>query len=750
MHKFQGLLVASVVALVGLAGCGNSQAPAGGTISGGTAEAVIQVLSNRADLISDGDALVELVFAPGADPSKAKVTLNGSDITSAFAQRPNGRTMGLVTGLQLGRNVLQVGSSGAPGTVSIITNYPNSGPIFSGPQFERHFCQEGAVDAACNQPAQYTYLYKSSNPDQTGLLPYDPENPPDDVADTTTNEGTTLPFIVRQELGYQDRDQYKILTLFQPGMDWQPWTPQPQWNRKLLITHGGNCGASYSPGNAPLTDYSGTIPENPAFEQSYIRALGLGFAVMSTALDNTGHNCNLSLGAESIMMAKERLVEQYGELRYTIGTGCSGGSIAQATMANAYPGLYQGLLTMCAYPDTFSAGAQFADYHLLRKYFEDPTRWAPDSPWIPNQMAQVYGHLSPVNAIAADELLFKAAVNPVGDCFGDRSYHPQTNPGGVRCGIIEYMSIIWGFRDPAVWSPVEKSINKSFAGTPLGNSGIQYGLTALQQGLITPAQFVDVNAKIGGLDIDSQPQAARTKADRIAIGNVYRSGMINMANKLNTVAIINFVGPDPGAAHDSLHAWWVRWRLDREHGNHDNHIMWGGPTPLIGDPNFVYLGLVAMDGWLAAVETDTSADPMEVKLTRNKPADMHDKCSNGSGVFAEEEACIDAMQAAYAYSTPRNVAGGLRENDNLECQLKPFSREDDYGRVPLTEAQWQTLESLFADGVCDYSKPPLSQTHTVPWLTYQDHNGSAIYGGTPLPAAPERSRGGWSSPAFTY
>lgn len=750
MDTMQKWRAAGTAALVLLAACGRSDPMQGAPRAGGTAEAVIQMLSNRADLLSGDDALVELVFAPGADPSKARVTLNGEDVTSAFARKPNGRHMGLLTGLRLGDNTLQVGSSGAPGTVSILTNHPNGGPIFSGPQFARLRCQEGAVDAACNQPAVYTLLYKSTDPSQTGLLPYDPEDPPSDLAQTTTLDGVTLPFIVRLETGYQDRDQYKILTLFQPGMDWTAWAPQPQWNRKLLVTHGGNCGASYTPGEAPLEDYSGTIPANPAFEQSYIRALGQGFAVMSTALDNTGHNCNLSLGAESIMMAKERLVEQYGELRYTIGTGCSGGSIAQATMANAYPGLYQGLLTMCAYPDTFSAGAQFADYHLLRKYFEDPSRWAEDAPWTPTQMAQVYGHISPVNAIAADELLFKAATNPVGDCFGANSYHPTTNPGGVRCGIIEYLRNISGLRDPSVWSPTEQALGRSFAGTPLGNSGIQYGLTALQQGLITPAQFVDVNVKVGGLDIDAQPQAARTIADRPAIGNIYRSGMVNMANQLNTVAIINFVGPDPGVAHDSVHAWWVRWRLDREHGNHDNHVMWGGPAPLIGDLNFVYLGITAMDGWLSAVEQDLSDDPIALKLTRNKPADMHDKCSNGSGVFVEQEACITALEAAYAYSTPRNVAGGLRENDNLECQLKPFSREDDYGLVPFTETQWAALESLFATGVCDYSKPPLDQGPTLPWLTYQDANGNAVFGGTPLPAAPERSGSGWNSPAFRY
>ena len=164
----------------------------------------------------------------------------------------------------------------------------------------------------------------------------------------------------------------------------------------MLITHGGGCGASYAPGNPPLEDYSGTIPADvPGVEQSYVTALGRGFAVLSTALDNTGHNCNVAMQAESLMMAKERLVEQYGPIRYTIGTGCSGGSIAQHTIANAYPGIYQGLVTTCSYPDVLTAGAQFADYHLLRLYFEDPSRWAPGWSWTADQMAAGRGSRHP-------------------------------------------------------------------------------------------------------------------------------------------------------------------------------------------------------------------------------------------------------------------------------------------------------------------------------------------------------------------
>ncbi len=230
-----------------------------------------------------------------------------------------------------------------------------------------------------------------------------------------------MPFIVRREDGFQDRDRYTIITLWQPGQEWSRFAPQRQFNHKVLVTHGGGCGASYGPGDPPLDDYSGTIPAGvPGIDPSYVTALGRGFAVLSTALDNTGHNCNVALNAESVMMAKERFVEQYGTIRYTIGTGCSGGSIAQHTVANAYPGIYQGLVTTCSYPDTFTAGAQFADYHLLRLYFEDPSRWAPGVVWSPTQFAAVEGHLTHINAVVADEGLFKAALNPEDDCPGTR------------------------------------------------------------------------------------------------------------------------------------------------------------------------------------------------------------------------------------------------------------------------------------------------------------------------------------------
>lgn len=670
MHQSITVLAAGVLfALLSACGNSNNKAPQitspdienpgnGGNPAPSTDNAQIVVLSNRADMLSGGDALIE-VIPPASQPiTSLLVKLNGSDISNQVALRENQRWMGRITGMILGENTLNVKANNLKPVERTLHNYPNEGPIFSGPQVPRLSCQEGGEPGTCNQPAQYTYLYKSSSPGSIGLQPYDPENPATDVANTTTDHGVTVPFIVRQELGYQDRDQYRILTLFNPDEGWEPWAPQPQWNRKVLITHGGSCGTSFTPGSAKLNDFSGTFDDIPLLEQSYVTGLSRGFAVMSTALNNGGHNCDVVLQAESMIMAKERIVEQYGEIRYTLGTGCSGGSITQTTVANAYPGIYQGLITMCAYPDSMTAGLQFADLHLMRNYFEDPgSSLSRGVFWLPTQWGDVEGHLTHLNAITADEGLFKGATEPTGNCYGPNSYHPQNNPQGQRCGIIDALTHIVGIRDQSLWTPMEQAAGRGFAHLPLGNTGVQYGLLPFQQGRITAQQFADLNIHIGGLNVDIKPQPERTQADPIAVRNMYRSGMVMVGNNLNTVPILNFVGPDPGIAHDSVHAWWVRWRLDREHGNHDNHVMWAGVTPLVGDLNWVHEGIVEMDKWVAAIEQDTSNRAIAEKVVANKPADLQDRCILPTGIAAVGEACVDVLQLAYAYGTPRTQAG---------------------------------------------------------------------------------------------
>jgi hypothetical protein len=553
------------------------------------------------------------------------------------------------------------------------------------------------------------------------------------VAITTTDQGVTVPFIVRIETGYEDRDQYQIATLFQPGKAWAPWAPQPQWNHKLLITHGASCGIDHESGTAPsVTGDTAGAGGSPT------TALGLGFAVMSTALDNAGHDCSLLTEAESLIMAKEHLIESYGDIRYTIGTGCSGGSLVQQQVANAYPGIYQGILPQCSFPDAWSTGQQLVDYHLDRAYFEDPSKWGGGVVWTPAQIAAVEGHPNHVNAIILDSLYWTALGDPTNPCAGvsDTERWSPTNTGGVRCTLADYMVNALGRRP-----------SDGYAGRPLDNVGVEYGLTALQQGLITPAQFVDLNAKIGGGDINIKPTADRTAADEPALANSYKDGLVNETNNLGNVAIIDLRGTDQGEFHDVYRAFAIRARLEQQNGTFANQVIWEGVVPLIGDVNYTTQGLLAMDRWLSAVEKDGSSRSLAQKIIADKPSDVHDQCTDGLGQVIPNQTVCQLINPVF--STPRIVAGESIATDVQKCQLKPLRRSDFLPAVQFTDDQWAQLQKTFPTGVCDWSKPGVDQRPTIPWRTYQDATGKLIYGGASLGPAPAGSGGGWASPAFS-
>jgi hypothetical protein len=718
----------------------------------------LHVLSDRADLISGGEALASVTVPRSVSPSTVHLTLNGSDITSQFAVRPNGSYEGLVTGLRPGANTLTAEAPGGLSSQMTIGDHPIGGPVFAGPQVGPWVCKNAnATDGQCDAPTTYQYEYRSS---VTGAFQsYDPANPPADVAMTTTDNGQTVPFIIRIETGYQDRDQYQIGVLFQPGKQWEAWNPQPQFDHKLLITHGASCGIEHESGTAPsVTSDTVGVPGVAATTSSPTTALGLGFAVMSTALDNAGHNCNLVTEAESLVIAKEHLIDHYGTLRYTIGTGCSGGSLVQQQVANAYPGIYQGILPQCSFQDAWSNGQEISDYHLTRRYFEHPESWSPGVVWTYNQIAAVEGHPNYGNAIIFDTVYWETLANPTTGCgegvSAAETYNPETNPEGVRCTLADYMINVFGPRPQSLWSPVEKKIGHGFAGLPIDDVGVQYGLAGLTEGTITPAEFVDLNSKIGGADIDLKPQPQRFAANEPALKRSYLSGSVNEANNLKSVPIIDLRGPDPGAFHDAYRTWSMRARLEHAEGHFPlNHVIWFGQAPLIGSPTYTTEGLLAMDKWLSAVETDTRHMTLEEKVAADRPPEAHDRCSNVEGV---EQVSVPGVGpvcqlplAETRFSTPRVIAGEDIATDKQKCQLKALQRSD-YYPIQFTEEQWSALQKAFPNGVCDFSKAGVSQKGAVPWQTYQEDSnaGAVIYGGRPLGRAPADSGEGWTSASF--
>ena len=154
-----------------------------------------------------------------------------------------------------------------------------------------------------------------------------------------------------------------------------------------------------------------------------------------------------------------------------------------------------------------------------------------------------------------------------------------------------------------------------------------------------------------------------------------------------------------------------------------------------------------MDRWLTQVEADDRSMPLSQKIVEDRPEDITDRCENVPGVnmllLPGGEVVCEQPTLQTRLSTPREVAGDDVANDRVACELKPFDRAD-YGLVGMafTADQWATLEQVFADGVCDWSKPGRGQGPAETWLEYGDEAGAAVYGGRPLPAllCPRRAR----------
>src|SRR3954468_18577198 len=158
----------------------------------------IRVLSNRADLVSGDDALVEVTVPAGRRAGDVTVDVDGRNVTPAFDVRDAGRMVGLVEGLHLGANVLTArGPDGSTARLTI-TDSPIGGPIIAGEQTQPWLCTTEdnglgkATDAQCNAPSQGEYFYKATDPSKSQLQRYGPASPPSDVAQTKTDQGRTV------------------------------------------------------------------------------------------------------------------------------------------------------------------------------------------------------------------------------------------------------------------------------------------------------------------------------------------------------------------------------------------------------------------------------------------------------------------------------------------------------------------------------------------------------------------------------
>ena len=721
----------------------------------------IRVLSSPASMVTGGDALVQVSIPKNVPPRKTTVTLNGVDITGTLTYDAVADTLtGMVTGLVLGANELHVDSNGRgkgrPTADLTLVNHPITGPIFSGPQQQPFVCKTvgqglgtplpdnqmgigmpvpGGWSKDCSATTRVDYLYRTT----AGSFAALPAGPlPADIAQTTTLDGRTVPYVVRRERGTINRFIFSIAILAPPPGTAATAPDTSLWNGRLIYSFSGGVAVGYQQGTLSGGDHL------------YHNGLSKGYAVVYSTGTRTNTHYNLVLGAETAIMTKERFIEGYGVPDYTVGVGGSGGAIQQYVYAQNHPGvIIDAAIPQYSYPDMVTQTIHVGDCELL-EHFMDVTDGA-------NPKWQTWTNRTWLEGMAASNTIpnpYRGGAPGLTECVrGWRGLTPLAmNPLFGSAGSEQALY------DPAVmaavkwthWDDLRNIYGVDAAGygrSTFDNVGVQYGLAAVRAGQITPAEFLKLNATAG---------TWKESKDMVQEGCPFLSFLCSNPAEFDPWSRRNMrLSPDGGTTPaprregsiEAMHAAYeaglvfrgeidipvIDWRhyLERELDMHNSHqsfasrkrmlnfdgdasnaVIWftDGPRQFDQTPQ----ALTVIDQWMANI----AAQP-DRGVAGNRPAGAVDACFNadgspiasGAGVWAGilDSAPAGACTQRFAlYSTSRIVAGGPIEGGVYKCALKPVATalsDGTYGSWTPTAAEAARLTQIFPTGVCDYSKP---------------------------------------------
>jgi Tannase-like family of unknown function (DUF6351) len=662
---------------------------------GGTRLSITSVSNPKPSLVSGGDVLVR-VAGSGRTPT---LTVDGRPTDAIAHAQPDGSWLALVSGLSAGTH--RIGATSGRDSADLrVTNHPITGPVFSGPQQLPFICETQAyglppaTSPDCAVATQVSYLYKNTAGAFVGLP--DPTAVPADAATAQVN-GHGVPYVVRLEQGTIDRAVYQIAALYD-GTDPTPFRPEGSWNRRLVYTFGGGCDGGFHQGNST----GGVI--NDLF-------LAQGYAVASSSLNVLNNNCSTIISAEAAMMVKEHFIETYGPVAHTIGWGGSGGAIQQYDIADAYPGILDGIVPGVSFPDPFTTLGPVTDCRLLDNYFA-----AAGGSFTAEQQRAVAGFRS-YDSCRSWDATFANRITATDSCDpsipANLRWDPVTNPDGVKCSAAEQYV-----------NQLGRDSRTGFTRSVLDNVGVQYGLQALTDRQITPQQFADLNANIGGYDFTGKPVTQRSTADPKALAASYRDDLVNSGGQgLGETAVIDQrLDLDLAGFGNDIHttewSFVMRARMAKA-GTLGSQVIIEDGLATIGQAS-VY-ELAAMDQWLSAIDADTSQRPRSAKVSTDRPNSITDGCFLDNGTLVHETlSYAGSGQCASAFPVAANtrlVAGESLSMPVLKCALRPL-RFGDYP-VTFTDSEKAELRAAFPTGVCDYTRRgPHQQGPIGTWLNY--------------------------------
>ena len=126
--------------------------------------------------------------------------------------------------------------------------------------------------------------------------------------------------------------------------------------------------------------------------------------------------------------------------------------------------------------------------------------------------------------------------------------------------------------------------------------------------------------------------------------------------------------------------------------------------------------------WVAAVKADHSSISDHQKVINHRPPVLVDGCWPSASQFVAEPQTLSSQpnttcNTVYpSWTNPRFVAGGPIQANIYKCQLKPINLAD--YTVTFSPSEMARLNTIFPNGVCDWSKPGVNQTGVVTWPSF--------------------------------
>jgi hypothetical protein len=560
------------------------------------------------------------------------------------------------------------------------------------------------------------------------------------VPDSTEALPKNAELIIRMETGTINRYMYAMLMpssrsdeLLKPDLS--------KWNGKLIYYFRGGIGIGFQQGVMRMHHLSKDM-------RQYLEK---GYAIIFSTATETANGYNIWLQEDTALRLKQNFIARYGQPSFTIGYGGSGGAIQQYLLNQNNPSIIDGGVAIVAYPDMLSQINYTLDCELTEYYFEhlanDIEFWqdvekrpmiqglaanANESrrlQWLDN-IAQLLRFEWPRNHQGANECnsRWRGSLQYV--------HNPVFTPNYTRYSKNIRRRVYWTH-----WQD-----NREFFGTdtegrapiPWSNEGVQYGLQALVEKQISPAQFIDLNSKIGSwLDQADMTQERYWHASGDSVlqrysnyseHNMTHQGLAQSPAKRNSGSLkaaqaaylsgnvflgqlnkpIIDIRPYQDQILDIHHSWSAlssRKRIQERMGNHELQLIWQNQMPNKDFSKAVYM----MDEWL------TRADANGGDYIAAKPDSALDRCIDKEGEIIhqgddvwdgswngkEDGLCSQIMPF---YQGSRNVAGEDISSDIFFCQLIPVKqaiKEGFYGDYDMSIYQAK-LEAIFPQGVCDY------------------------------------------------